>query len=33
MSNKLIDLVNITKIYDGVTVLDDLNLYIRKMNF
>ena len=33
MSNKLIDLVNITKIYDGVTVLDDLNLYIRENEF
>ena len=33
MSNKLIDLVNITKLYDGVTVLDDLNLYIRENEF
>ena len=30
MSNKLIDLVGITKSYDGTTVLDDLNLYIRE---
>ena len=28
MSTKLLDLVNITKSYDGVTILDDLNLYI-----
>ena len=33
MSYKLIDLVNITKLYDGVTVLDDLNLYIRENEF
>lgn len=33
MSNKLIDLVNITKSYDGATVLDDLNLYIRENEF
>lgn len=33
MSNKLIDLVGITKIFDGVTVLDDLNLYIRENEF
>ena len=26
MKNKLIDLVNISKSYDGVTVLDELNL-------
>ena len=25
MSTKLLDLVNITKSYDGVTILDDLN--------
>ncbi len=30
MSTKLLDLVNITKSYDGVTILDDLNLYIRE---
>lgn len=30
----IIDLKNITKEYNGVTVLDDINLYIRKkMNF
>ena len=28
MSNRLIDLQHITKIYDDNTVLDDLNLYI-----
>jgi spermidine/putrescine transport system ATP-binding protein len=33
MSNKLIDLVNITKSFDGETVLDDLNLYIRENEF
>lgn len=33
MSNKLINLVDITKIYDGVTILDNLNLYILEMNF
>jgi spermidine/putrescine transport system ATP-binding protein len=29
----LIDLVNISKSYDGVTVLDELNLYIRENEF
>ncbi len=33
MSNKLIDLVGITKSFDGTTVLDDLNLYIRENEF
>ncbi len=33
MSNKLIDLVNITKVYDGTTVLDEMNLYIRENEF
>ncbi len=33
MSNKLIDLVNITKSFDGEVVLDDLNLYIRENEF
>ncbi|MDY2938973.1 MAG: ABC transporter ATP-binding protein [Fusicatenibacter sp.] len=33
MSTKLLDLVNITKSFDGVTVLDDLNLYIRENEF
>ncbi len=33
MSNKLINLENITKIFDGVTVLDNLNLYIRENEF
>lgn len=33
MKNKLIDLVHITKAYDGVTILDDLNLYIRENEF
>ena len=32
MSNRLIDLQHITKIYDDNTVLDDLNLYIREKN-
>ena len=29
----LIDLKNISKEYDGVTVLDNINLYIRKKEF
>ena len=33
MSNKLIDLVNISKSYDGQLVLDELNLYIRENEF
>ncbi|MDO4321733.1 MAG: ABC transporter ATP-binding protein [Lachnospiraceae bacterium] len=33
MSNKLIDLVGITKSFDGEMVLDDLNLYIRENEF
>ena len=33
MSNKLINLVDITKIYDGVTILDNLNLYILENEF
>ena len=33
MSNKLIDLQNITKAFDGSIVLDDLNLYIRENEF
>ncbi len=33
MKNKLIDLVNISKQYDGVTVLDEMNLYIRENEF
>lgn len=33
MSNKLINLVDITKVYDGQTVLDELNLYIRENEF
>ena len=33
MKNKLIDLVGITKSFDDVTVLDDLNLYIRENEF
>jgi spermidine/putrescine transport system ATP-binding protein len=33
LKNKLIDLVNISKSYDGVTVLDELNLYIRENEF
>ena len=33
MSNKLIDLVGITKSFDGELVLDDLNLYIRENEF
>ena len=30
MSNRLIDLQHIQKIFDGEKILDDLNLYIRK---
>ncbi len=33
MSNKLIDLSNISKAYGGHTVLDELNLYIRENEF
>ena len=33
MSNKLVNLVDITKIYEGVTILDNLNLYIRENEF
>ncbi len=33
MSSKLIDLVGITKSFDGEIVLDDLNLYIRENEF
>lgn len=33
MSNKLIDLMNITKSYDNQMILDNLNLYIRKNEF
>lgn len=33
MSNKLIDLQHISKSFDGQTVLDDLNLYIRENEF
>ena len=33
MSKKLIDLQHITKSYDGHTILDDLNLYIRENEF
>jgi len=33
MSNRLIDLVNISKTYGTNTVLDDLNLYIRENEF
>ena len=33
MSNKLINLVNISKSFDGVPVLDELNLYIRENEF
>lgn len=33
MSNRLINLQNISKSYDGTTVLDDLNLYIRENEF
>ncbi len=33
MSKRLIDLSHITKSYDGQTVLDDLNLYIRENEF
>ena len=33
IDNKLIELVNITKRYDGNTVIDELNLYIRENEF
>ncbi len=33
MSNKLIDLRNITKSFDGTLVIDDMNLYIRENEF
>ena len=33
MSNRLIDLQHITKIFDGEKILDDLNLYIRENEF
>ena len=33
MSKKLIDLVHISKSFDGAAVLDDLNLYIRENEF
>lgn len=33
MNNKLIDLVNISKSYDGQMVLDEFNLYIRENEF
>lgn len=33
MSNKLIDLIGISKSYDGQVVLDQMNLYIRKNEF
>lgn len=33
MSNRLIDLINITKQYGDNTVLDDLNLYVRENEF
>ena len=33
MKDALVNLVNISKSYDGQTVLDDLNLYIRENEF
>ena len=33
MSKRLIDLIDISKSFDGVTVLDELNLYIRENEF
>lgn len=33
MSNRLIDMQHITKSFDGQTVLDDFNLYIRENEF
>lgn len=33
MSRKLIDLVNISKAFDGQTILDNMNLYIRENEF
>ena len=31
--NKLIDLQNITKSFDNIVILDDMNLYIRENEF
>lgn len=33
MSNKLIDIIDITKSYDENVILDKLNLYIRENDF
>ena len=33
MKDALVDLVNISKSYDGQLILDDLNLYIRQNEF
>ena len=33
MSNKLIDIVNVSKAFDENVVLDELNLYIRENEF
>ena len=33
MSNKLIDIVNVTKSFDESVILDHLNLYIRENEF
>ena len=33
MSNKLIDIIDITKSYDENVILDKLNLYIRENEF
>ena len=33
MSNKLIDIVNVTKSFDENVILDHLNLYIRENEF
>lgn len=33
MSEKILDLQGLTKVYDGTTVLDNLNLYVRKNEF
>ena len=33
MAEKIIELVGVTKSYDGTTVVDDMTLYIRKGEF
>ena len=33
MAEKIIELIGVSKIYDGTTVVDDENLYVRKGEF